>query len=367
MTAFNYSDWLGTSWLTISVSDWWRTSWLDINSDLGPVEWTIVLSLLVTKTQFKHSCLFFLRYLHFILFFLCNEYILFVNQHDIKLENLKESPAKVHLAIESLLRGDVSNHKRWNRYFLSLSVHFWHLLDTTTVQTRDWEQIGQISASVLICTFKTNSMNRVEISSIFNWTTSTFCRVTNSFCSQLCCDGVCVYTLWHKIDLDGSRLLPAQHVQDQQKETSMNVRNLISQDLKNLLSMHWLLWIWFLLLVDCFWRRQADVGSAELQTKMAAVRRSTTTSRFLEEKQLRCCKIRKQTWLSSCFRWCDQFQNGWWKWGEAVDDGAGGGADDDGGHQGCFHRQEAQDAQVPRLLLFILVFSSDRSSFQYQF
>ena len=58
------------------------------------------------------------------LFLVCKEYILFVNQYDIKLENLKESPAKVHFAIESLLRGDVSNHKQWHRYCLALSVHF---------------------------------------------------------------------------------------------------------------------------------------------------------------------------------------------------------------------------------------------------
>ena len=55
--------------------------------------------------------------------------------------------------------------------------------------------------------------------------------------------------------------------------------------------------------------------------------------------------------LSRCFRWCDRFQDGWRKWGEAVGDGGGGGGGADGLRQRCFHRQETQDAQVPHLQL----------------
>ena len=85
-----------------------------------------------------------------------------------------------------------------------------------------------------------------------------------------------------------------------------------------------------------------------LQTKMAAARRTTTTPWLLLRETTRLAKYENKRSLQRCFRWCDSGENGWWKWGKALDDGCvlGDGGDDGGHLQGCLHRQEAQDAEV---------------------
>ena len=85
-----------------------------------------------------------------------------------------------------------------------------------------------------------------------------------------------------------------------------------------------------------------------LQTKMAAVRRTTTTPWLLLRETTRLAKYENKRSPQRCFRWCDSGGNGWWKWGKALSDGCvlGDGGDDGGHLQGCLHRQEAKDAEV---------------------
>ena len=140
----------------------------------------------------------------------------------------------------------------------------------------------------------------------------------------------------------------------------------IKLKMKILPAVHWLIWsdLFFCVFFGCFGGR----------ARLTIVRQNCRQRwRPPDGQQQRAVssernnspgKIRKQIFLqrSRCFRWCDRFQNGQWKWWD--DGGAGGGCADVRDHQGCFHRQEAQDAQVPK---FSFIINNSARSFLHQY
>ena len=170
----------------------------------------------------------------------------------------------------------------------------------------------------------THSIQRVYCQwckAIFNWT-GKFCRVTkyrNSFCSQLCCGSV--------------QLVTANRFRWKSSLSSL-INGKFAERCCDVVKLNWkwkycpLCIGWFGLI--CFlcvfwlywWTRQAHYSSAELQTKMAATRRTTTTRCFLREKQLAwqntktnippTLQMFQMVWPFS--KWSVKVVGWWWRW-----------------------------------------------------